>query len=507
MSAMERKTVLLLPSKESSLKEMLFFSRRLEETGRYRCVFVIKRVYQPRWLEAISRQGHQLAFTSRRIARATQQVQSAAQREVRQEQARQRRRSALAGPKALLQSVGRVTLLESALKYWRYLQQFRRDVATANRLLDETSPALVVTAADRTLGLQTALLASARKRGIPSLVIPWAVWFPDEEHYARTVRPRWETHYGLARWTNRYVARKHPHLVIAQDGQQLLFRPGEMILAAEKLGILPPSPLRYTGGSGMADFVAVESRRTYDTCLSRGVPPATIAITGRVSSDDLYSVQVEAQKRRGELKAALGAAPNQPIILCAVPNSAEQKICSWDEHWRLTEMLFAALASFPPAKVILNLHPKSRSDDYRPLAEKYGATICEAPIEHLIPLCDLFVSTNSSTVVMAVGCGKPVVNLEIYGIADSGYKNCPGVTTVRDEAQVLPTLRRLMTDRAYYDQMIAVQKRRGADWILLDGQCGKRMIEIADRLVATAGGKQTFSISPDDQVERSPQAA
>jgi hypothetical protein len=475
----------LLPSKESSLKEMLFFSRRFEETGRYRCAFALKREYQSRWLDAIVAQGHEILSvrSDATMDRPVEALATAGSRGRNHAARKEFRRKLIATPKKLLSAASRAILLDSLLKYRRYRAGFRRDLRTAAALLDRTKPDLIVAAADRTLGLQTALLAGARRRGASSLVIPWATWSKNEDYYGRTARPKCEINYELGRPANRFVAKRFPHLVLRNGERELLFRPGEMILAAHRLGILPDHPLRCFAGSGMSDSVAVESQRIYEQFLDRGVPAETMAITGRVSSDELHRVIADAKARSAELKAELSAAPNQPVILCAVPNSAEQKLCSWSEHWRLTELLLAAMASFPQARVVLNLHPKSDPEHYRTIAARHGAFLAEQAIERLMPLCDVFVSTNSSTIVMAVGCEKPVLNLEIYGIVDDCFDACPGVTTVRDEGMIRPALARLLGDEEHYRALAAEQRRMKDDWIRLDGRCGERMLEVVDRLL------------------------
>jgi hypothetical protein len=481
------KSILLLPSKESSLKEMLFFSRAFEETGRYRCSFAVKRDYHPRWLQAIKDQGHPIHYV-RSEAGGEQAAEPAMNVDARQRskaRLKQLRRKILAGPKKVASAASRAILLESVLKYRRYLSHFRQDIRDTRELCDAALPDLLVVAADRTLGLQTALLAECRRRGASSMVIPWATWSQNEDYYGRIARPNWEINYGLGRRANAFVARRFPELVIRGHEHELLFRPGEMILAAHRLGILPPHPLRCAAGSGFSDFVAVESERIHRQYLERGVPVEMMSVTGRVSSDELYRTIQAAKSRAGELKAALGATPGQKVILCAVPNSAEQNLCSWSEHWRLTDFLIGAMASFRQARVVLNVHPKSDPAHYRAIAEKHGALVAEQPIEQLMPLCDLFVSTNSSTIVMAVGCEKPVLDLEIYGVVDDCFESCPGVTIVRDEALVLPALTRLMEDQEHVQSLVREQRAKKDEWIRLDGRCGERMIEAVDRLLGS----------------------
>ena len=179
-----------------------------------------------------------------------------------------------------------------------------------------------------------------------------------------------------------------------------------------------------------------------------------------------------------DLRTELGIPEKKSVILCAVPQLAEHNLLSWDEHWREIEFLFATLTRQPKTVVILSLHPKSNPVDYQPLADQYGAIIASQRIYSLLPLCDIFFATYSSTVAQAIGLGKPVIVVDFYGLDYDFYDQEPGVRVIRDRDMFSPTIERILNDREYYDQLAAAQKKRASEWILLDGYCTKRIVDL-----------------------------
>ncbi len=467
------RTIMFVPSAESSLKEMLFLAERLTSRKRFQASFVIRTPIRQRWLDDVRRQGHELIV----MPQAQQATSSPIVLESSAAQRTSWRKRIRGLPKRFLRGLGRWLPADSVSKYVRARRRFRSDRQQAARLLDAVKPRLIVTPSDRTIGLETALLAEARESGIPSLVIPWCLWTPRSEIYARAERPACEESVNMSRFVNRWVANRLPNQVISSGARSYLFAPGETILAAQNVGILPPRPFAYFGGCGLATRVAVESEALLEMCLARGVEQRAVRLTGRAFTDVVVAHTKNARAHRSELCHQLGLRPHWPIVLCAVPNTAEQDLCSWHQHSEDTRRLFALLHSVGNLNVVLNLHPKSDPETYRTLASEYRFVIAaQHSIEDLIPACDLFVSTFSSTIIMAIGSHKPVVNLDLFGANDDAFANCNGVVTVRRWPDAVEAFQRLMNDPDHYRQLVEAQKTAAPRWGLFDGRCTDRLL-------------------------------
>lgn len=488
--------VLLLPSHEATLKEMLYTAEALAATGRYRCTFVITWPCSKRWLYEIDQRGHGLILKGRSLGFGGKP----AKRAVNPPTATPSKwkgiaRSVKSALKRSLQAVLRLMLLESVLSFAESWFRYARRILLARRLLRRVDPRLVIVPSDRLVGLETALIVEARKRNIASLVIPWAVSVSRGSALYRIGQPNFENRYGMKRLVNRLVAKWFPLMVREESGHKVLFLPGEVTLAAMSLGIMNPCPWRFVGG-GLATRTAVDGRRFYEEALEQGVPSERLVATGRVSTDSLYRTRADAVEHRRRLCRKLNFDAESPILLCSVPNLGEHDVCSWEEHWRETEFLFGVMGSLEGVNVVLSLHPKSNPADYREIAARHGAVIAmDDPIERLMPLCDLFVSTLSSTVLLAIGCRKPVVLLDIYGMGYDLFSSCPGAVTVRRKEEVLPALRHLFEDRRHYAELVRQQDEGAEGWIQADGKCTERIIAEADALVFGSRSSTTGSRS------------
>jgi hypothetical protein len=288
----------------------------------------------------------------------------------------------------------------------------------------------------------------------------------------------------MSRWINRYAARRFPQCAAWHRGERLLYVAGEMILAAAAHGMLPPHPFNAAGFGGLADRFAVEGERARRAAVDGGAMPERVFDTGRASTDRLFEHQRDAQNLRQRLCERFGLRNDRPTVLLAVPQLAEHGLCTWTRHWEHIEWLLARLAdSTLGANVVLSLHPKSDPHDYRDRAARHGARIAEETrIEQLVPACDLFVATHSSTVVMAIGCATPAVVLNLYGMDYDTYGDCPGVVTIDRPDQLSPALREILTCRSRYDALVAGQQQVAADWIRMDGQCTSRLVAAVDDL-------------------------
>ena len=61
----------------------------------------------------------------------------------------------------------------------------------------------------------------------------------------------------------------------------------------------------------------------------------------------------------------------------------------------------------------------------------------------LVPLCDVFVASISSTIRWAIACGKPVVNYDVYRYRYTDFIGVEGVLTCEEQDEFVSVLRRL----------------------------------------------------------------
>jgi len=101
----------------------------------------------------------------------------------------------------------------------------------------------------------------------------------------------------------------------------------------------------------------------------------------------------------------------------------------------------------------------------------------------LIPLCDFYVASVSSTIRWAIACGKPVINYDVYRYRYTDYLGLKGVLTIEEQDEFLDLLQRIATDSVYRNEIAEFQKIDAPRWGNLDGKAGQRIVGLFDELV------------------------
>jgi hypothetical protein len=296
----------------------------------------------------------------------------------------------------------------------------------------------------------------------------------------------WDPRIDARRVLNRFVGRLYPQWLYEYKGRRLLRLPGAHVLAREWLGLAPPSP--WTLHSGYADAITVESHAMLDACVREGLPAHQLVFTGSAVKDVMAVALADAQRRCEQLYAELGLPQGRPLILCALPpdefyREGGRPECDFRSHRELVEFWVATLAGIPGWNVVLSLHPSLRADDWRDL-ERPGVRISDRHTAELVPLCDVFVASVSTTIQWATACGKPVINYDVYRYRQEDYRSIGGMMLMEERDAFASALARLTGDRTFYGDMVARQRACAEYWGRLDGKAGERIVALVDRLIA-----------------------
>lgn len=356
---------------------------------------------------------------------------------------------------------------------------FRTERNRARKLLNSHSNIhLIIVSGDRNVGIETAVIVEGKRRGIPGLIVPFAMSFLEAAAEPRLRTGSRGGKYAVHSPLHRLLRRLFPSWVWVYKGVPLFFHPPWFAVAGWMLGIMPGKP--WIIGGGMAKMMAVESSALRDQLLEQGMEPDKMIVTGKPSLDDI--ARQLASTNRDAIRQQLGIAPTEKLILCSVPNFAEHDLLPWDRHLVEMQFLFDAMAK-TGAKVLLNLHPRSDRKRYQPLADKAGLPISDERIYTLLPACDILVTSYSSTVAQAVALCKPSVVVDFYGFDYPVYDRAPGAIVLRDRTKFFPTLQRLLTDHDAYNAYVEEQRAGGGAWAILDGKNTERVLELAQSLM------------------------
>lgn len=337
----------------------------------------------------------------------------------------------------------------------------------------------VVTADDRSLGFEFGVVHAARKRGIPSVTVPFALSDPGGDWLRRREREEFSVIAGN-RWTRRLkqkLANTYPANVRAQEGVQLMFLTSGQVLGLQCLGAPFPAPWAYGGGA--TDVVTLYSESIKARQLELGVPAHRLAVTGQCAMDDLHALAMRRDELKRELSTRYGLQGGRPLIVLAVPQHAEHGLMGEDLHDTLTSDLFDDLRA-TGAALLLSLHPRSRPEDYRQAAERAGAVISDRPLLEILPAADLFVATHSSTVRWAILLGIPTLVLDDFGVGADGMFEAGSVTFVTNRSEVKDSARSMLAQAHAEQGSMARPPARE----LFDGGSARRVVTLLESLTA-----------------------
>ena len=365
----------------------------------------------------------------------------------------------------------------SILYHCRYLTGRLQFVT---HLIRQEKPAILVLALDIAPYDTAVFVKAAHKEHIRAVVVASLVGLGEE--WAEVYQ--YDPTRNMQRWPNRFAGALYPRWVHEHKGRKFLLMPAGPLLAREWLGLAPPLP--WIVGSGYADAIAIENEVMYQRGVLAGLPPDQLVLTGWVAQDVMAETLKQATGRRAALYRRLNLPLGRPMILSALtppyhgrkrPNPVFQNYGEFVQFW------VQSLVAIEGYNVVISLHPSMKYEDMAYI-EQWGVRIARQRTPDLVPLCDIYVASQCTTISWAIACGKPVIIYDVgrYRFALL-YAGVEGVITVEEKEEFLSVLQRLTKDPAFYAEVAARQAACAGQWGQLDGQAGQRMLQLFDRLV------------------------
>jgi hypothetical protein len=363
------------------------------------------------------------------------------------------------------------------------LLDLRASLVRVNAAFDALRPDMLVMSIDLA-GYDTgAYVKVAHQRGCKVLLISsmMSIGLDQAEVYYNN------RDYHVRGQTRKWLARVFPHWVFKHRGRDILRCPPGRVLAMELLRIAPPKPWLFN--SSWADAFNMESDAMLEYYAAAGISREQMVVTGSTSDDVMATAQPEMIERRERLYLTLGLPADRPLILTALPpdfldQPGGRPECDFREYDALVDFWLKTCCSVPDHNVIIALHPSVPSADSVKF-ERYGARVAPLNTAELVPLCEVFVASISSTIRWAIACGKPVVNYDVYRYRYTDFVGIEGVLTFEEQHELVSVLHRLTTDPAYATEIRKKQAAVAPLWGRLDGKSGQRMVDLVRRLLAS----------------------
>lgn len=371
------------------------------------------------------------------------------------------------------------------LVYRRWPAALPRDVRMQRELggsighfLERHSFSLLVLPEDNFHYSTNLWIRAMHERGGAAVVVPFTI--ADERELLESFRdaPTHDADSAL----NWLVAAAFPRWVREHKGKRLVMPP-EHVLVNEYLAVAPPRP--WLINSGHADALAVESEFTARYYRRAGIAERQIRVTGALSDDVACRVRREADARREALNRELGLPSRRRLVLWAVPPNQLVGVgrpgCAFRTYRELVEACLQPLEALgEECNVVLNLHPRIAEESA--LFEQLRVRVSRRDVAELIPLAWLYVASSSATIRLAVACGIPVINYDVYRYDYADFDGIPGVVGVNDQGAYRAAVGELGRGGEAYERMRSAQAEFAAREMPIDGRAGERLLRLFDEL-------------------------
>lgn len=239
-------------------------------------------------------------------------------------------------------------------------------------------------------------------------------YFEHPDHQVKGARSR-ITRLLFGRWWMRY------------RGRELVRLPLPRLTVMEELNLAPRNP--WIVNTGLTDKLLVESSRMAEAYVMAKVPKKRIAVVGTPMIDRLRQSEEQIAEQR---KRVIGEDNQRKILLCAIPPDQYpgRPAVEYPTYMKLLGGWLQLLRDVQDSyAVIISPHPTLSSSSLEFL-RKDGFEVLEGGVAGLIPICDVYLASVSSTIKWAVASGKRVVNYDCYRYDYENLRSDPDILTV-----------------------------------------------------------------------------
>ena len=322
-------------------------------------------------------------------------------------------------------------------------------------------------------------ISCAKEQGIPSLIIPFTIADqiePAEAHYHDPL------FWADADVLNGFAARIYPKWTFKYRDRLLIRRFASRVIAAESLGFAQPDP--WVLNSSYATCMAVESHATFNFYEQLGVANSQMRLTGSFVDDVVF----EANHRRAQLQQELGLDAERPMLLCGFPPNQLTDGRGKSEFKTFDELIvywMEQLRKLDGWQVVIRPHPAMARTDIDTLLT-FPFVVSEMDTAKLIPLCNIYNTSVSSTIRWALACGKPVLNFDVFQYHYREYADETAVWTTHSGTEFSDCIERIVKNRSLLDQLSILALACANKWGTIDGRSGDRIVQLMDSIILGA---------------------
>lgn len=377
----------------------------------------------------------------------------------------------------LKRTIKRLILYKEYVDFKKVLQER----TFVKQVLNTCRPDILILAGDM-VGYDTFIyVKEGHKLSTPSIIIPSTMSNGLEQAEVYYYNP-----YYWCRGILGFVVEKmYPKWIREHKDRKLIREPFGRLLAIEIFGFAPPLPWIFN--SGYADVITVESKAMFKYYEDCGLPIQQMKITGSPADDILFYNKARKNDLLRELYEKMNFSEVKPLMVTALPPDSlymqgGRPDCEFDKYAEIIKTWVTTLSSASDYNIVICLHPSVNFESFAYL-EEYGVKIARMGTAELLPLCDLFVASVSTTIRWAIACGIPVINYDVYQYHYTDFQNVKGVLTVYNKNDFFEAVKSFSYTSKTYSKYKQLQEIESLEWGQLDGKAKDRILSLIESVM------------------------
>ena len=232
---------------------------------------------------------------------------------------------------------------------------------------------------------------------------------------------------------------------IQNENKAFLVIPAEQIIAFKIFNLKVENPKSFYGAK--VNYLLLENDYMYTHALKDGAQADEILTIGNPYDDIISNRYLNRESLYKQFCELNNCKNDYPLICIALPPflSEEPDNLSSFSLETLLSIYIPSEALLRNVNIVVSLHPRI-AKFIKPNLNNSNVILTTRPVDEYIPLCDLFITTFSSTIRTAVGLGVPVINYDLLNFNYNLFRELEDVYYVNTNSEYSSKLKQLVKE-------------------------------------------------------------
>ncbi len=182
--------------------------------------------------------------------------------------------------------------------------------------------------------------------------------------------------------------------------------------ALNDLGVVSKMP--WLNGGGVSSMVAMSNKLYFNEHIKMGIKKGKLIILGDMSYISLYKTYQNRHIIKNTIIKKYNL-PHNKIIIVNLANWLEQNLADEKTHFDIIDKTISPLLKYQDTyNILISLHPRKIISDYKFLEKKFNITIIDERLMDVLPISDIYIADQSSTIVWSILCGIKTLSVCYY---------------------------------------------------------------------------------------------